>query len=247
MEAESRLFVQALLEEVKRRMSSATARKCEKRRDELSQTHTRLRARWKEVALQRSNEVPLSPPWFGYCLNQVVDERTLIVCDASTNNPILWTYLEMDQPGSFFQSLGSSLGWGLGAAIGAKLAAPDKLVIAVVGDGCWMFANPLAAYEVSRQQDAPFLTVVLNNEKYAAISESVQSLAPAGEARRRQDFPACQLPAAGYYTRIGEAAGLWSKLVKEPADLTSSLAAAIEKVRAGCSALVEVWVSSPNP
>ena len=39
-------------------------------------------------------------------------------------------------------SLAGGLGWGVPAALGAKLAAPDRLVIAAVGDGSYMFANP---------------------------------------------------------------------------------------------------------
>ena len=38
------------------------------------------------------------------------------------------------------------LGWGIGAALGAKLAAPDKLVVAALGDGAYLFANPTVGH-----------------------------------------------------------------------------------------------------
>ena len=42
------------------------------------------------------------------------------------------------------------LGWGTGAALGVKLAAPEKTVIATVGEGAYMFGCPTAAHFVSR-------------------------------------------------------------------------------------------------
>ena len=59
--------------------------------------------------------------------------------EAVTNNPVLWNYLQLDTPGTYYQSLGSGLGWGLGAALGAKLAAPSKTIICTIGDGSWVF------------------------------------------------------------------------------------------------------------
>ena len=56
-----------------------------------------------------------------------------------------------------FYALGPAggLGWGFGAALGAKLAAPDKLVVATLGDGAYMFANPMVgALGVGRAQAA---------------------------------------------------------------------------------------------
>lgn len=247
VEAEPLAFLQALNSEIRARLKPHHREPLERRSRQHAETHRTLRERWESVAVARSNESPVAPPWFGYCLNQVVDENTTVVCDAATNNPVLWSYLQIDRPSSFYQSLGSSLGWGLSAAVGAKMATPDRTVIAVVGDGGWMFSNPLVVYQVAQRQRAPFLTIVLNNEKYAAISEAVQSLAPEGEARRRQEFSACELPAPGYYTRIAEAAGLWAREVRQPGELQEKLRQALAQVKQGQGALVEIWVSSPNP
>ena len=247
VEAEPLSFLRALIEEIRGKLKPHHQEHFQRRHRQLTETHQTLRQRWERVAVARSNESPLAPPWFGYCLNQLMDEKTTIVCDAATNNPVLWTYLQSDHPAGFYQSLGSSLGWGLGAAVGAKMATPERTVIAVVGDGGWMFSNPLVVYQLAQRQNAPFLTIVLNNEKYAAISEAVQSLVPEGEARRNQEFSACELPKPGYYARIGEAAGLWSRVVRQPDKLQETLRQALAQVQRGQCALVELWVSSPNP
>ena len=51
-------------------------------------------------------------------------------------------------------------GISLGAALGAKLAAPGREVIAVVGDGSYMFGNPLPYHFVARAERLPILTIV---------------------------------------------------------------------------------------
>ena len=107
-----------------------------------------------------------------------------------------------------------------------------------------MFANPLAAYETAREQGVTFLTVVLNNTQYAAIVEAVCSVAPGGYARDSGNYPGCSLPSPGYYARIGQAAGLWTRCVLEPGEVNGVLREAFEVLNQGRSALVEVHVSA---
>ena len=62
---------------------------------------------------------------------------------------------------------GQSLGWGVGAAAGVKLALPDKQVIAVQGDGGFLFGQTDVLWTLSRY-DIPILIVILNNLSYEA-------------------------------------------------------------------------------
>ena len=82
--------------------------------------------------------------------------------------------------GSYFgSSTASGLGWGGGAALRAKLAAPDRLVIAVLGDGSHIFGNPVALHHASRVHKLPVLFVVMNNAMW------VRSAAPPWGCIRR--------------------------------------------------------------
>src|SRR5205814_10402569 len=57
--------------------------------------------------------------------------------------PLSLEHCARERPGTFYGlSAAGGLGWGLGAAMGAKLAAPEKFIVATVGDGAYMFANP---------------------------------------------------------------------------------------------------------
>jgi acetolactate synthase-1/2/3 large subunit len=190
---------------------------------------------------------PIAPEWAAHCLNEVLNEDTLVVCEAVSNSPVLWNHLRIDRPGSFYQSLGSGLGWGLGAALGAKMAAPSKSVICVVGDGAWLFGSPMAVYWASAQNRAPFLTVILNNQEYFATTEAILATAPDGYARQSGKYPACDLPKPPLFSKLADALGLWARTVEDPAELPATLREAFAEVRGGRSALVDICISSSRP
>ena len=74
------------------------------------------------------------------------------------------------------------LGWGLPAAIGLKLARPERTVIAAVGDGAYLFANPAACHHAMAMHDIPVLTVICANRKWTAVQGSALGMYPAGHA-----------------------------------------------------------------
>src|SRR5690606_40602364 len=75
---------------------------------------------------------------------------------------------------------GSSLGWAGGAALGVKLAAPDRDVVCFTGDGSFFFINPSSVYWCARRYQAPFLTVVFNNQGWNATQQNFTRINGAG-------------------------------------------------------------------
>jgi acetolactate synthase-1/2/3 large subunit len=76
---------------------------------------------------------------------------------------------EPSRPRSFFNSSTGygTLGYGLPAAIGAKLAAPDRPVVCLVGDGGLQFSLPELAAAV--EAAAPVIVLLWNNSGYGEI------------------------------------------------------------------------------
>ena len=74
-------------------------------------------------------------------------------------------HLPIRVPQSFFRGSGG-LGQGIGLALGVKLAAPERPVALIVGDGTFLY-NPIVQ-ALGRIQAArlPILIVVLNNKIY---------------------------------------------------------------------------------
>jgi acetolactate synthase I/II/III large subunit len=245
IEADSRQALPVLAGIVEGLLTDGDRSRIEARRRGVSADHDAQRSGWRRRAHDLAARQPIAPEWAAKCLSQFVDEQTVIVSEAVSNNPALWHHLNLDSPGTYYQSLGSGLGWGLGAAVGAKLAAPSKTIICVVGDGSWGFGSPIVAYWVAERYRTPFLTVMFNNQGYAATKEAIRSVSPGGYAKTAGTYPACDLPTPPErYASLAEAMGLWAKTVHDPAELEATIREALDHVRNGRSALVDVRISA---
>lgn len=119
---------------------------------------------WRESApLRACDDSPIRPERVMAELDRLMDERTIIVSDASYAS--IWTanYLRSRRPGArFLTPRGlAGLGWGFPMAIGAKAAQPDAAVYCVVGDGG--FAHVWSELETARRMRIKVVLVVLNN------------------------------------------------------------------------------------
>ena len=117
--------------------------------------------------------------------------RSLFRSTHSARSTVRW-----QTPGSLFAlSSAGGLGWGFGASLGAKLASPERLVLSVLGDGAYMFANPTACHYVAEMQNLPVLTVIYNNALYGAVRRATldmygKGVASEGDGRLLADLPA---------------------------------------------------------
>lgn len=121
-----------------------------------------------ETAYLAAPESPLKPQRVMHEMRAALPDETLLFVD--TGNCILWAnhYFEALAPATYFLSLGfASMGNGLAAAIGAKLAAPTKTVVALVGDGA--FAMNGMEIHTAVEYDIAVIWVVLNNGGHGMV------------------------------------------------------------------------------
>src|SRR5476649_1245891 len=111
------------------------------------------------------------------------------------------------------------LGWGLGAALGAKIAVPDKFIVATLGDGAYMFSNPMVGHWVSAKHDLPILTIVYNNIRYGAVRNSTLSMFKDGAAGENDGNTLADLGPPPPYDELARAQGAHAERVENPADL----------------------------
>ena len=139
-----------------------------------------------------------------------------------------------------FSSGGSSLGWGVGASVGIRLAHPDRPVVLCVGDGSFVFGEPLAALWASQQSQAPIMVVIFNNRGYNATRMPLTAAYPDGHSVRHNHFIGVDLLPAPRYDLLAAVVGAAGERVENPADLPTALNRGLEHVRAGRSAIVDV-------
>ena len=134
------------------------------------------------------------------------------------------------------------LGWGLPCALGIKLADPDRLVVATMGDGSYLFANPVAAHHVAEAHGIAVLTVILNNSGYGAVQQSVTGLYPTGYAAKADVMPLTSLSPSPDYRLVAESCRAWAETVTRPDELGGALQRAIEQVDAGRQSVLDVHI-----
>lgn len=133
---------------------------------------------------------------------------------------------------SWFQEPHSGgLGWSFPTVLGAQLAEPDRLCVATMGDGSYIFANPVACHQIAEAHSLPVLIVILNNGEWGAVRNSVAGLYPDGAAARTNAMPLTGLAPSPDFCRIAEASRGWATEVTAPDDLRPALDAAIAVIR----------------
>ena len=197
------------------------------RRKELAERREAMRADWRKLRDEARAMRPISPIWVSACLAEARDPASAIVNEYT----LLPEHCPSTRPGSFFgSSPAAGLGWGAGAALGVKLAEPDRQVIAVLGDGSYLFANPVAVHHASSLHRLPVLFVVVNNAMWGAVRRATLGMYPKGEASRSNRPPFIDLDELPAFEQVCAAAGGYGERVEDPAELPAALRRALHAV-----------------
>jgi acetolactate synthase-1/2/3 large subunit len=185
-----------------------------------------------------ARKTPLDPAWVSHCIDRAKDPHSIVINEYT----LFLEHCSFESPDLYFgSSSASGLGWGAGAALGAKLARPQSQVIAVLGDGAYMFCNPAAAHHASALHGLPVLFVVMNNAMWGAVQRSTFAMYPDGLASKSNAPPFVGLGKLPAFERICEAAGGYGERVEDPAALPGALQRALTVVRnEGRQALLNV-------
>jgi acetolactate synthase-1/2/3 large subunit len=199
----------------------------EARRKRLARERAVQREKWQEQLARARNSTPMSPAWISHCIDQVKGEEGIVVKES----PIVLEHMRFSKPGTlFYIGAAGGLGWGLGAALGMKAAVPEKLVICTVGDGSYMFGNPIPAHYVSAAENLPILTVVCNNKMWGAVKRSTRDVYSDGFAARSNREPLTYFDPELRFEKAVEVAGGHGERVEDPAELPHALERALKVV-----------------
>ncbi len=170
---------------------------------------------------------PLSYAFASQCIDELRTPETTIFNEIGIQRP----YMKFTGPKDFFGScMAGGLGWGLPAALGAKVAAPERTVIATLGDGSYMLANPLACHQFAAAHELPFLTILFNNVGWDSVRHAARLMYPQGHAAQLEWPPLSGLPPSPDFAQVAAACGGYGARVTTAGELPAALEQALHVV-----------------
>jgi acetolactate synthase-1/2/3 large subunit len=183
----------------------------------------------------------ITPDHVAAALAAYMDKRTIVFSELGPS-PDLARPQHANQ--WFTPPYSGGLGWGVPAALGARLTSPEKRVIACVGDGSYIFANPVACNQVMASLGLPVLVIVMNNQSWNATRRAAHNMYPDGAAAKNDNPVLTDLSPSPKFTAIASASGGWAESVDDAANLEEMLARAIDVVETeNRAATLEIRVS----
>jgi acetolactate synthase-1/2/3 large subunit len=133
---------------------------------------TGWKQRWHSdlAAAVASTEMPCHPDRILAELRKVVPAGAIMLSDIGAHHSWMVQQWLVNAPGRLLQSGGfACMGFGVAGALGAQLAAPDRPVVAVVGDGGFLMHASAVATAV--EYDLPVVWIVWNNCGFVSIRD----------------------------------------------------------------------------
>jgi acetolactate synthase-1/2/3 large subunit len=130
------------------------------------------RAVWREYqdGLAQSDQMPLRPERLMQALSRAIPENAVVASDVGVHHNWIIQLMDTLRPRHLIHSWGfAAMGFATSGILGAKLAAPDRPCVAVVGDGSFLMTPHALATAV--EYDIPVVWVVWNNNGFCSIRD----------------------------------------------------------------------------
>jgi acetolactate synthase-1/2/3 large subunit len=233
IEADSSRAIPVLKEMINRRLTPDHQDRFRERFTRVENEHKSLRDKWREKAIRDGEHGPITPDWLCYCINEAITEETVIVNQVITPSASVVHQIQRKKPGTLLSCAGGSIGWALGAGFGVKLALPESTVVSLMGDGAFVYGCPVASLWSAGFYKVPFLSVIFNNQAYAAIKGLF------GE-RYEVDNMGADISIPPDFARVAEACNAFGRKVENPSEVLPALNEALDEVRGGRPAVLDV-------
>ncbi len=235
VKADSALAIPALTKIIKQKLTAEKRKHLQKRYKLLEAEHKKLDDEWRYTAICQSSQKPITASWLSRCIDEAIDDDTIIVNQTISPSAIVAHQVHRTKPGTLLSCAGGCIGWAPGAALGVKLAAPDKMVISLMGDGAFIYGCPEASLWSANFYKAPFLAIIYDNQGYGAIK---------GLFREKYDVDnmGADFVTPPDYSLIARANNAYGRTVTDPAEVAQALRECLKIVRGGQAAVLDVRI-----
>ena len=153
--------------------------------NETAQTVTRLAhakaegvtslARLNALAEASAARHPIHPLSLMQAIGRSLPAEAVVIDETISSGAGLRRFLKSDDPQSFFGMRGGGIGWGLPAAVGAKLALPDRPVVALIGDGSALYTVQ-GLWTAAHEKLGGLVFVIINNSSYRILKQRTNAM-----------------------------------------------------------------------
>jgi acetolactate synthase I/II/III large subunit len=194
----------------------------------------------KEIRSAKTDNVTISQ-LIGEMNEYLPDDTVIATSSGNTQAQLFQEYCYKRRACNLTTGGFSAMGWALPAAMGAKLACPDRPVVALMGDGDFMMVMQELA--TLAQYDIPVVVVLANNSGWMAIKD-LQIDALGAQAAFGNDWERGGRLYSPDFKRVAEAFGIRAQSISNREDVRPALATALES---GKPEFIEVNVCREYP
>ena len=224
------LVLEALIEEIGLQKGTSKGTELAALHDEVAAVKRAWQEEW-SVHLN-SDEVPINQYRVIRDLTRTVDRDAVIIThDSGSPREQLLPFWETTVAGSYMGwGKSTQLGYSLGLTMGAKLAAPDKLCINIMGDAAIGMTG--MDIETAARYGIGTLTIVFNNGVMAAERQVLKI----------SDEKFGAMAVGGNYAKVAEGLNVASTRIEKPSEIVPAIKDAVEITQSGAPFLLEVVV-----
>src|SRR4051812_3782280 len=224
------LVLDALIAEVGRQKGGGGANALTSLKEEIAVAKKAWQAEWTKHF--DSDEIPINQYRVIRDLMRTLDRDDMIVThDSGSPREQMMPMWETTKAGSYMGwGKSTQLGYGLGITIGAKLAAPEKLCMNVMGDAS--FGMTGMDIETAARNKIAILTVVFNNGVMRAEREELKI----------SDKKYGAMTVSGNYAKVAEGLNVASTRVEKPDGIVPAIKEAVAVTEKGSPFLLELVV-----
>lgn len=186
------------------------------------------RKRWDAATAppRTSDAIPIRPERAVADLRKVVPADGIVLCDVGVHHNWLVAEYEACRPRTFLQTWGfASMGFAVAGSVGAKLAAPDRPVVALCGDGA--FIMNASAVLTAVEYNVPVVWLIWNNFGYCSIRDQQAGYFGSGRELAVSFTDVNGTLFSADYAMMARSMGAEGYTVERPADLAPRLEAAM--------------------
>ena len=225
---DAKLVLSQLIEEVKLQLGPARRVEPKGVATEIAAVRQEWMKDW--LPLLTSDEVPINPYRVIWDLMNTIDRKNAIVThdSGSPRDETIPFYESISPRGFIAWGKSTQLGYSLGLAMGARMAAPEKLAVHIIGD--YGFGMVALDIETAVRERIPVLSIVLNNSAMGIYSPNSFPTA--------NDLYGTKYT-GGNFAQVAEAMGSYNARIEKPEEIVPAIKTATKVIEAGQPAVLE--------